>query len=78
MLFLAAALTMALLAPSKAFAHCDGMDGPVVKAAQRALATENVNLVLIWVQKVERLYEASERSAETHSHESEAVKTRKH
>jgi hypothetical protein len=51
MLFLAAALTMALLAPSKAFAHCDGMDGPVVKAAQRALATENVNLVLIWVQK---------------------------
>jgi hypothetical protein len=27
------------------------MDGPVVKAAQKALATGDVNLVLIWVQK---------------------------
>jgi hypothetical protein len=27
------------------------MDGPVVKAAERALATRNVNLVLIWVQR---------------------------
>ena len=36
---------------SEAFAHCDTMDGPVVKAAQRALLTRNVNLVLIWVQK---------------------------
>ncbi len=32
-------------------AHCDGMDGPVVKAAQKALETGNVNLVLIWVQE---------------------------
>lgn len=32
-------------------AHCDGLDGPVVKAAQKALETGNVNLVLIWVQK---------------------------
>jgi len=32
------------------YAHCDGMDGPVVKAAQRALATADVNPVLIWVQ----------------------------
>src|SRR5512147_917643 len=32
-------------------AHCDGMDGPVVKAAQKALAAGNVNLVLIWVQQ---------------------------
>ena len=31
-------------------AHCDGLDGPVVLAAQRALATGNVNLALIWVQ----------------------------
>jgi hypothetical protein len=35
----------------QAFAHCDGMDGPVVKAAQKALETGNANLVLIWVQK---------------------------
>lgn len=33
------------------FAHCDGLDGPVVKAAQKALETGNVSLVLIWVQK---------------------------
>ena len=34
-----------------ALAHCDTMDGPVVKAAQKALRAENVNLVLIWVQE---------------------------
>ena len=32
-------------------AHCDGMDGPVVSSAQKALTEGNVNLVLIWVQK---------------------------
>ncbi len=31
--------------------HCDTRDGPVVKAAMRALETGNVNLVLIWVPK---------------------------
>jgi hypothetical protein len=36
--------------PTLAFAHCDGVDGPVVKAAQNALAVGDVNLVLIWVQ----------------------------
>ncbi len=35
----------------QAFAHCDGMDGPVVLAAKKALETGDVNLVLIWVQK---------------------------
>ena len=34
-----------------AFAHCDALDGPVVKSARRALVDRNVNLVLIWVQK---------------------------
>lgn len=29
--------------------HCDTKDGPVVKAAQRALETGNVNLILPWV-----------------------------
>ena len=42
-----------LLAPKPVFAHCDGMDGPVVKAGEQALATENVNLVLMWVQPPE-------------------------
>ena len=32
-------------------AHCDTMAGPVVKAAREALRTQNVNLVLIWVQQ---------------------------
>ena len=31
-------------------AHCDSLDGPVVKAAQAAIAEGNVNRVLIWVQ----------------------------
>ncbi len=31
--------------------HCDTMDGPVVKAAQRALETGNVNLILPYVPK---------------------------
>ena len=33
------------------FAHCDTMDGPVVKAAQEAIRTRNLNVVLIWVNK---------------------------
>jgi hypothetical protein len=43
-------LTVLLLTPS-IFAHCDGMDGPVVKAAQQALETGDAELILIWVQK---------------------------
>jgi hypothetical protein len=47
------AVVCAVLLPGadKAYGHCDTMDGPVVKAAQRALAKRNVNLILIWVQK---------------------------
>jgi hypothetical protein len=41
---------LAVTAPGPALAHCDGLDGPVVKAAQRALDTRNPALVLIWVQ----------------------------
>ena len=40
-----------LLGSSSAVAHCDTLDGPVVAAARKALDTNNVNLVLIWVQK---------------------------
>jgi hypothetical protein len=32
-------------------AHCDTMDGPVVKAAQQALRTRNINFVLIWIKQ---------------------------
>lgn len=48
---LLATVTLIGLAANKASAHCDTMDGPVVKAAQAALAKGDVNLVLIWVQK---------------------------
>jgi hypothetical protein len=44
-------LGVVLISPTLAVAHCDGMDGPVIKAAQKALASGDVNLVLIWVQK---------------------------
>ena len=37
--------------PSNVFAHCDGLDGPVVLAAKEALKTGNVNLVLSWIQE---------------------------
>ena len=41
--------TTMLFGTTNALAHCDGMDGPVVKAAQKALEAGDVNLVLIWV-----------------------------
>jgi hypothetical protein len=46
------ALPAAMLATSatKGWAHCDTMDGPVVKAAQAALATGYPSRVLIWVR----------------------------
>jgi len=36
--------------PAGAFAHCDTLDGPVVRAAQRALDSRKVTEALIWVQ----------------------------
>jgi hypothetical protein len=44
------AFCLTLTTPGAAIAHCDGRDGPVVKAAQSALDTRNPALVLIWVQ----------------------------
>lgn len=35
---------------TSSFAHCDTRNGPVVMAATEALRTNNVNLILIWVQ----------------------------
>ena len=39
------------LSPQVTFAHCDSYDGPVIKDALKALETNNVKLVLIWVDK---------------------------
>ena len=48
---LAVMSAIVLFGSQRAFGHCDGMDGPVVTAAKKALETGNVNLALIWVQK---------------------------
>ncbi|MBI5021721.1 MAG: hypothetical protein HZB59_09805 [Ignavibacteriales bacterium] len=47
---IALVFSIAMILPGTANAHCDTMDGPVVKAAQKALDTKNVALVLVWVQ----------------------------
>ena len=48
---LAAALFVVLFSASHAvYAHCDTLDGPVIKAARQALETGNVDLVLVWIQ----------------------------
>jgi hypothetical protein len=44
-------LIMMVFGSDRVLAHCDGMDGPVVTAAKKALENGDVNLVLIWVQK---------------------------
>ena len=44
-------LGMTLLVPTVASAHCDGLDGPVVMDAKRALEKGDVTPVLKWVSK---------------------------
>ena len=46
----AAALFLSLAVGNAAWAHCDGLDGPVVQAARRALESGNANYVLVWVK----------------------------
>lgn len=50
-ILMAVLLITGMLLPKTTEAHCDSMSGPVVLAAQEALATGNVNLVLIWVNQ---------------------------
>lgn len=38
------------ISPPQVSAHCDTLDGPVVNAARRAMETDNVNYMLIWVK----------------------------
>lgn len=49
-LSLAVLLVGVSASPDRLAAHCDSMDGPVVEAARRALATNTVELALVWVQ----------------------------
>lgn len=43
------------LGSNAVFAHCDTMNGPVVKAAIQALNTGDVNLILIWIKAEDEL-----------------------
>jgi hypothetical protein len=53
-------LSLAFFAPRLAAAHCDSLDGPVVKAAQKALESGKAGPVLAWVQpKDEAVIKAS-------------------
>ncbi|MEW5843777.1 MAG: DUF6448 family protein [Bacteroidota bacterium] len=51
---LAVAIMLILISSTQSFAHCDGLDGPVIKDARKALESRNVKLVLIWVQKADQ------------------------
>lgn len=43
-------LSLLILSANVTFAHCDTMDGPLVKDAQIALEKNNMNYILKWVQ----------------------------
>ena len=43
-------LMISLMWPARLLAHCDGLDGPVVKSARAAIEARNVALVAIWVR----------------------------
>jgi hypothetical protein len=43
-------LSLLILSTTVTFAHCDTMDGPVIKDAKIAIEKNNINYVLIWIQ----------------------------
>jgi YesN/AraC family two-component response regulator len=43
-------IVASFVTPKQVSAHCDTLDGPVVNAARKALETDNVNYMLIWVK----------------------------
>jgi hypothetical protein len=49
-IFLSVVSIFLIITFSDISAHCDSMDGPVVKASQKALETGNINYVLVWVR----------------------------
>ena len=51
--FIVALFAMLLMGTQSTFAHCDSYDGPVIKEAMEALASNNANLVLKWVDKAD-------------------------
>lgn len=63
-------LTGSLLTASDLYAHCDGLDGPVVAAGERALETGDVRHALVWVLEDD---EAEVRHAFDHASEVRAL-----
>ena len=51
--FIVALFAMLLMGTQSTFAHCDSYDGPVIKEAMEALASNNASLVLKWVDKAD-------------------------
>jgi hypothetical protein len=49
--FVTVVFTIMLMSAGLVFAHCDTMDGPIIKNGQKALETGDINLVLMWIQK---------------------------
>lgn len=49
--FVTVLCTFLVMGTGLVFAHCDTMDGPIIKSAQQALDTGKVDLVLMWIQK---------------------------
>ncbi|RPI75688.1 MAG: hypothetical protein EHM47_01910 [Ignavibacteriales bacterium] len=49
--FLITIILSLLLFSQNNFAHCDGVDGPVVQSAKDALEKKDINLVVMWVMK---------------------------
>jgi hypothetical protein len=49
--FLTVVFSIIMMGAGLVFAHCDTMDGPIIKTAQKALETGDVNLCLMWIQK---------------------------
>lgn len=68
-LHLAVFLSLALTSQSELWAHCDTMDGPVIRDAQIALATGDITPVLKWVRPEgeEEIRRAFEKTCEVRS-----------
>ena len=49
-IFLSVIIFSVALILNDSLAHCDSIEGPVVKASQKALETGNLNYVLVWVR----------------------------
>jgi hypothetical protein len=68
------AIALAVILSGPAMAHCDSMDGPVVKDAQQALVDKKLDPVLKWIraEDEEEIRKAFERTVEVRSESEKA------